>query len=370
MVDIIYICLRVDQLNQILDDFDNILFCQYSDVHVRIKIQLLVDTITTYVAQVITLFREEQVIDNFTCTSIISRICITQLTIDIKHGFFFRVTRVFLKSIENNRIIRSISYFVVNQDTLHTRFQNQIDMLWFQNSFTVDNYLITFDSYNFTGILINEVFCPCLQNTSCQFTSDDFLQVGLVNLNVFCQIKDFKNIFIVFKTYGTQQCSYRKLLLTVDISIHHVIDIGRKFNPRTFERDNTCRIQFSTVGMNALSEEHTWRTVQLRNYNTFCSVNNESTFRSHIRDSSQINILNYRIEVFMIGVGTIKLKLSFQGNTISQSTLQAFIDRIVRRVDIVIKELEHEVVTSICDREILGKHFVQAIVLSFFRRGI
>ena len=122
--------------------------------------------------------------------------------------------------------------------------------------------------------------------------------------------------------------------------------------------------------MDTLSEEYTRRTMQLRNNYTFCSIDNKSTFRSHIRDRTQIYILNNSIKVFVIGVCTIKLQFSFQGNTISQSTFQTIINRIVRRIDIVIEELEHEVVTSICNREIFCKHFIQAIVLSFFRRSI
>ena len=120
MVDIIHICLRINQLNQILDDFDNILFRQYSDIHRRIKIQLLVDTITANITQIITFLREEQVIDNLTGTYIIGRVCITQLTVDIQYSFLFRVTRVFLQSIEDDRKIRTIRFFIMNEDVLYT----------------------------------------------------------------------------------------------------------------------------------------------------------------------------------------------------------------------------------------------------------
>ena len=42
----------------------------------------------------------------------------------------------------------------------------------------------------------------------------------------------------------------------------------------------------------------------------------------------------------------------------------------MRRIYIVIEELEHEVITCICNRKILGKYFIQAIVFTLFRRSI
>ena len=105
MVNIINIRFRINQLNQILDDFNNILFCQYLHIHIRSQTQLFVDSIAAYFTKVISFFREEQVVDNLTGTGIISRVCITQLAVDIKHSLFFRVTRVFLKSIKYNRIV-------------------------------------------------------------------------------------------------------------------------------------------------------------------------------------------------------------------------------------------------------------------------
>ena len=85
VVDIIDGCLRVNQLDQILDNLDDILLCQDTDIHARIQSQFLIDTVTAYITQVITLVGEEQVLNHLTCTCIIGRISITQLTIDIKH---------------------------------------------------------------------------------------------------------------------------------------------------------------------------------------------------------------------------------------------------------------------------------------------
>jgi len=76
-------------------------------------------------------------------------------------------------------------------------------MLLFNYSFTVDDNLITFNRNYFTSVFIYEIFCPCFQNTSSEFSSYDFLQISLVNFNVFSQVKDFEDIFIIFKAYSS-----------------------------------------------------------------------------------------------------------------------------------------------------------------------
>ena len=105
--------------------------------------------------------------------------------------------------------------------------------------FTVDNNFVTLDRNNFTGIFVYKILNPCFQYTCRQLTTYNLLEVRLVHLHVFCQVEDFKNILIILKTDSSQQCGYRQLLLTVDISIHDIVDVGSKLNPRTLERDNT-----------------------------------------------------------------------------------------------------------------------------------
>ena len=104
-------------------------------------------------------------------------------------------------------------------------------MFRLDDSFTVDDYLVTFDRYNFTGIFINKVFSPGLQHTCCQFPTDNLFQISLIDLHVLCQIEDFENILIILKSYSSQQSSYREFLLTVDVSIHHIVDIRSELNP-------------------------------------------------------------------------------------------------------------------------------------------
>ena len=98
-------------------------------------------------------------------------------------------------------------------------------------SFTIDNDFVTLDGNNFTGIFVYKILYP--------LTSHHLLEIRLVYLHVFRQIKDLENVLVILKTDGSQQSSNRQFLLTVNVSIHDVVDVGGKLNPRTLERDDT-----------------------------------------------------------------------------------------------------------------------------------
>ena len=96
MVDIVHLGFRVDELDQVLDDGDDILARQRADRRIDVQIELLVDPVTADIAQVVTLVREEELLDHVAGRSLVGRLRSTQLAIDIHHGFFFGVTRIFL----------------------------------------------------------------------------------------------------------------------------------------------------------------------------------------------------------------------------------------------------------------------------------
>ena len=115
-------------------------------------------------------------------------------------------------------------------------------MFLFKNRLAVNNHLVTFNGNYFTGIFIYKILNPCFQHTSRQFTSQHLLEVCFGNLYIFCQIKDFKDVPIVFKTDSSQQRSNGQFLFTIDVSIHHIINVCSKLNPRALEWNDTCRI--------------------------------------------------------------------------------------------------------------------------------
>ena len=45
------------------------------------------------------------------------------------------------------------------------------------------------------------------------------------------EFEDFKNISIAFKTNSSQKSSYRQFLFTVDVSVHHIVDVRSELDP-------------------------------------------------------------------------------------------------------------------------------------------
>ena len=136
-------------------------------------------------------------------------------------------------------------------------------MFLFQDCLPVKYDLVTFYGYNFSGIFIHKIFYPGLEYPGGQLPSQILFQIGPGHLDLVCQAEYFQDVLVAFKSYGTQEGGDRQFLFPVNVSVHHVIDVCREFYPGTFEWDDTGRVQLGPVGVNALSEEHTGRTVQL-----------------------------------------------------------------------------------------------------------
>ena len=176
VVNIIDLNFRIDKLNQIFDNSDNVLFFKhmYIDI-IRLAIeQFAVDAIATHFAQVVAFFGEEQTVHQFARRSIVGRFGITQLTINMQHGFTFRVTRVFLERIvDDGKIIHILSLFM-QQDCLIARLDDVVDMRGFEHCFTVNKHFRTLYASHLAGIFIDKIFRPFFQHTDSQFTPKIF----------------------------------------------------------------------------------------------------------------------------------------------------------------------------------------------------
>ncbi|CDC97772.1 uncharacterized protein BN576_00508 [Alistipes sp. CAG:268] len=99
VVDIIDVGLRVDQLNQVFDDGDDVLARQRTDSRIDVQVQLLVDAVTAHVAQVVAFVREEELLDDVARRGLIGRLRGAQLSVDIDHGLLLGVAGVLLQRI-------------------------------------------------------------------------------------------------------------------------------------------------------------------------------------------------------------------------------------------------------------------------------
>ena len=96
VVNIINNRLGVDQLDEVFDDFDDVLLRQHLCVYRCRQIQFAIDPEAPHIAQIIAFLGKEQIRDDLSGTCLIRRISITQLTIDVQHSFLLRITRILL----------------------------------------------------------------------------------------------------------------------------------------------------------------------------------------------------------------------------------------------------------------------------------
>ena len=144
----------------------------------------------------------------------------------------------------------------MNEDGLCAALKNLHHIIISNLRLTLEDHLVTLNRNYLTSILINEILVPALKHTGCQLGTNILLQGSLIDLHLLSKVEDLEDLLIRLESDGTKQCRYRQLLLTIDISIHHIVDVGSKLDPRTLERNNTCGIQQRTVSMYTLAEEH------------------------------------------------------------------------------------------------------------------
>ena len=119
----------------------------------------------------------------------------------------------------------------MNEDCLGTALQNLHHIILSNLRLALHDYLITLDGYHLTSILIYEVLVPALQYAGSQLTAYDGLQRLLVHLHLLGEVENLQDVLISLEADGTQQGCYGQLLLTVDIRVHHIINISSELDP-------------------------------------------------------------------------------------------------------------------------------------------
>ena len=79
--------------------------------------------------------------------------------------------------------------------------------------------------------------------------------------------------------------------------------------------------------------------MELRNNNSFCTIDHKRTLLGHIRDQTKVYVLNHRGEILVIRVGAIQFQLGLQRYAIGHATLQTFIYAVTRWIDIIVEKL-------------------------------
>ena len=70
------------------------------------------------------------------------------------------------------------------------------------------------------------------------FLADVLLQILTRSRDFLGVHENLQNVLVLLETDGAQQSGNGQLLLTVDVSVHHIVDVRCKLNPRALEGDD------------------------------------------------------------------------------------------------------------------------------------
>ena len=240
-------------------------------------------------------------------------------------------------------------------------------MLLLEHGLTLEDHLGALDGDHLSGVLLHEVLDPRLQHTSGKWTAEHTLQACFGHLDLVGQVENAQNVAVRLVPNAAKQRGHRQLLLPVDVRVHHAVDVGGEFNPRPFEWNDSRRVQLGAVGVAALAEEHTWRTVKLVHDDTLRAVHHERALGGHVRDGSQVHVLHDGLEVLVFRIGAVQLELGLQRDAVGQTPLQTFLNAVAGRIDEVIEKLENELIAGVRNGEVLTEHLEQSLRHPVFR---
>ena len=144
----------------------------------------------------------------------------------------------------------------MQQDSAVAAVENILNVLFRNLGFTLQHHLMALKRYHLTRILIGKVLIPALQYTGGERTAYAVFEILTVDLHFLGEVENLKNVLISLISDGTEHRRHGQFFLTVDVSVHHVVDVRRELNPGTFERNDAGTVEHSTVGMYTLTEEH------------------------------------------------------------------------------------------------------------------
>jgi hypothetical protein len=110
--------------------------------------------------------------------------------------------------------------------------------------------------------------------------------------------------------------------------------------------------------------------MQLTNYDTLSTIDNEGALRSHIRNLAKINVSYLGGEILMVRISTVEFQLGLERHIVGQTAKQTLLDRVTWRINVVVEKLQHVVVASVGNWEVLSENFVKTLLLAILWRCI
>ncbi len=235
MVDIVYLGLAVDEADEAAYDFGNVILGEDPCVLVGVQAQLLVEAVPSDHTKVVPFLREEQLVDDIPGSRFIRRFRIAELFVDEVDGFLFGVGRILLKSPEDALELLGgvLAFFIVlvEEDRLHVGLPDLFDALVIEGFASLYNDFASFYRDGLSGVFVLEVLVPGPHDLGGEGSALVLFEILVGDFHLVGYVEDIGDFLVGTETDRPQQSGYRKLLLTVDVGPHHVVDVGRELDP-------------------------------------------------------------------------------------------------------------------------------------------
>ena len=206
-------------------------------------------------------------------------------------------------------IASPLHFFFLDKHAFHVHFKDHASI--FSSSSTVSLSSTTSlrsDRNHFTGIFIHKVFHPCTEYGQCwrlpKYFCKDFYPLSLH--------RPYQTVLgypYCFKTDWTQQCGNREFFFTVDVSIHHIVDVGCKFHPVHLWKELPLQSKSFFRWGEQTDQRYTRWTVQLDTTTRSAPLITKVP-RGVVRNITEKHILHDGLEIHMFFIITAQAQFS------------------------------------------------------------
>ena len=244
MIDVVHRALLLLQLDQVVDYRDDILLRQRRRRHRDVEAELPVDPIAPDVAEVIPLLIEEEAVDERLRRLQVGRVPRAKLLVDRPQRILLGTDDVLGDRLGDHRFL--VPLLDEKAELPDVGFLDPLDVLFGEGRVLGDE--------NLPRLLVDDV------------AADDaslvLLQVNFVDVDLLHKVEELEDLVVGGIAQGAQERRHGKLLLPVDVGVHHVVNVGRELHPRSAEGDDPGRIDRRPVRVRRFAEEHAGRTVE------------------------------------------------------------------------------------------------------------
>ncbi len=239
VINVISHTIACTEANKIFHRGNKVFLGKRALVFVNFEIKFLVDLVTTYAAEIITLGIEKEAFEHATCILNGWRIARAQLAVDILECFILIMGWIFFEGFDDCVVVFRI-------DNLYG-FMTQADQL--ANNSRGKRLKSSTDS-DLAIAYVSD------QNLGSNFLFVEFF----TKLEILGFVEEIDDILVRRETHGAEECSGQKFaaaFAAVEIDVEEVCSIELNFDPRSTVGDNTKAVENFSIGVDGCLETDT-----------------------------------------------------------------------------------------------------------------